>query len=78
MIISYGGHGGGKAAEQLKQVCQGLRMSPLDNPVCLTFPDKEFIAKVGKGEDLDMGVAFKEYKAEIRMRFKELVSSIAL
>ncbi|EEA19246.1 NADPH-dependent FMN reductase Lot6, putative [Talaromyces marneffei ATCC 18224] len=42
MIISYGGRGGGKAAEQLKQVCHGLRMLPLQNPAWLMFPDNDF------------------------------------
>jgi NAD(P)H-dependent FMN reductase len=76
MIVSYGGHGGGKAAEQLTQVCHGLRMLPLDKPVCLTFPDKDFMAKVGRGEDLDAGEAFNEYRVEIRQRFIELKSNI--
>lgn len=74
MIVSYGGHGGGRAAEQLKQVFQGLRMLPLDNPVCLKFPDKDFMAKVGRGEDLAVAEAFNEYKVEIQQRFDELMS----
>lgn len=82
MIVSYGGHGGGKAAEQLKQVCQGLRMLPLDSPVCLTFPDKEFIARVNRGEDLGItrqsndgwSGSFTEKRGEIQQRFVELVS----
>lgn len=76
MIVSYGGHGGGKAAEQLKEVCDGLRMLPLDKPVCLTFPDKDFIAKVGQGEDLNTGDVFKEYKVEIQQRFSELMTKL--
>jgi NAD(P)H-dependent FMN reductase len=74
MIVSYGGHGGGMAAEQLKQVCQGLRMLPLDSSVCLTFPDKIFMAKVDRGEDLDIGEVFQEYKVDIQQRFNELMS----
>lgn len=74
MIVSYGGHGGGRAAEQLEQVCQGLRMLPLDKPVCLMFPDKDFMAKVGRGEDLAVAEAFNEYKVEIQQGFDELMS----
>lgn len=76
MIISYGGHGGGKAAEQLKQVCQGLRMMPLEEPVCLTFPDKSFIVEISRGEDWDAQEVFKEYTVEIQQRFKELMSNL--
>lgn len=76
MIVSYGGHGGGRAAEQLKQVCDGLRMLPLDKPVCLTFPDEDFMARVGRGEDLDADQAFEGYKVEIQLRFRELISNL--
>ncbi|RAO73188.1 uncharacterized protein BHQ10_009200 [Talaromyces amestolkiae] len=76
MTVSYGGHGGGRAAEQLKQVCQGLRMLPLDKAVCLTFPDKDFMAKVGRGEDLGAAEVFDEYKLEIQRRFNELLSNL--
>jgi NAD(P)H-dependent FMN reductase len=84
MIVSYGGHGGGKAAEQLKQVCQGLRMLPLDSPVCLTFPDNELIAKVNRGESMNLSRRsvdgwsglFTEKAGEIQERFAELLSSI--
>ncbi|KAF3388106.1 hypothetical protein DPV78_012309 [Talaromyces pinophilus] len=76
MIVSYGGHGGGKAAEQLKEVCDGLRMLPLDKPVCLTFPDKDFMAKVGRGGDLVTGEVFKEYRVEIQQRFSELMTKL--
>ncbi|TGO66759.1 hypothetical protein BELL_0935g00010 [Botrytis elliptica] len=32
-VVSYGGYGGGKAAAQLVQVCQELRMKPLSQTV---------------------------------------------
>lgn len=76
MIVSYGGHGGGRAAGQLKQVCDGLRMLPLEKPLCLMFPDEAFMAKVGRGEDLNAGEVFKKYRVEIQQRFSELVSNL--
>ncbi|PYH44623.1 flavin-dependent quinone reductase [Aspergillus saccharolyticus JOP 1030-1] len=54
MIVSYGGHGGGKAAAQLQQVLQGLRMITLDKTVGLTFPEKELLTRAAKGEDLGL------------------------
>src|SRR5471030_1364070 len=29
MIVTYGGHGGSRCAEQLQQVCDGLHMAPI-------------------------------------------------
>ncbi|KAI9038232.1 NADPH-dependent FMN reductase Lot6 [Aspergillus affinis] len=52
MIVSYGGHGGGKAAEQLRQVLQGLRMTPVERTIPLTFPDKDVLLRGASGEDL--------------------------
>ncbi|EED12138.1 NADPH-dependent FMN reductase Lot6, putative [Talaromyces stipitatus ATCC 10500] len=78
MIVSYGGHGGGKAAEQLKQVCHGLRMLPLDTPSCLTFPDKEFIEKVNRGEDFDVRDVFNKDRAGIQERFDELPMHVSI
>ncbi|PSR88501.1 flavo protein-like protein [Coniella lustricola] len=57
MIVSYGGHGGGHAAGALKTVCQGLRMKVVENPVCLTFPDRQFRDSCLIGGDLALGEA---------------------
>ncbi|GIC93688.1 flavin-dependent quinone reductase [Aspergillus udagawae] len=54
MIVSYGGHGGGKAAQQLHQVLQGLRMQPVEPLVALVFPTKEFTGRAARGEDLGL------------------------
>lgn len=42
MIVSYGGHGGGKAAGALKTVLQGLRMRTPERTVNLSFTDRKF------------------------------------
>jgi NAD(P)H-dependent FMN reductase len=79
MIVSYGGHGGGRAAGQLKQVLQGVGMRPVDRMVGLTFPGREFLVKAAKGEELGLdakseeGVWIKE-REEIGKAFEELVS----
>ncbi|KAL1963336.1 hypothetical protein VTN77DRAFT_8457 [Rasamsonia byssochlamydoides] len=54
LIVSYGGHGGVKAAEQLKQVLQGVRMRPVEKTVALTFPGREFMVKAATGEELGL------------------------
>lgn len=55
MVVSYGGHGGGRAAEALRTVCLGLRMGVVEKTVNLAFPDQEFRDKCFKGEDLGLG-----------------------
>lgn len=55
MVVSYGGHGGGKAAAALVVVCQGLRMRVVERTVGLAFPrDEEFKAKCFSGGDLGL------------------------
>ncbi|KKK26878.1 hypothetical protein ARAM_001223 [Aspergillus rambellii] len=62
MIVSYGGHGGGKAAAQLREVLQGVRMKPLEEMVALTFPSKQLLGSATRGEDLGLhgGACFWE------------------
>jgi NAD(P)H-dependent FMN reductase len=36
VIVTYGGHGGGKCAEQLRQVAGGLKMWPVDTMPAIT------------------------------------------
>ncbi|TVY51988.1 NAD(P)H-dependent FMN reductase LOT6, partial [Lachnellula suecica] len=43
MIVSYGGHGGGKAAEQLKQVLTGVQMKVVDIMPALAFLGREML-----------------------------------
>ncbi|KAF7114933.1 hypothetical protein CNMCM5793_000703 [Aspergillus hiratsukae] len=45
MIVSYGGHGGGKAAQQLCQVPQGLPMQPVEPLALWCFPQRSLWAE---------------------------------
>ena len=78
MIVSYGGHGGGRAAEQLKQVLQGVRMRPTERTVGLMFPGREFLVKAAKGEDLGLSAESEQgvwstKREEIGKAFEELI-----
>lgn len=82
MVVSYGGHGGGKAGWQLKQVLEGVRMRPTGRNIELTFPGREFMVKAARGEDLglgkDEGMAGEEgiwekEKVDIVEVFKEMI-----
>jgi NAD(P)H-dependent FMN reductase len=44
VIVSYGYHGGGKAAAQLRQVLEGLRMRPTKTMPAVTFSDEMLTA----------------------------------
>lgn len=81
-IVSYGGHGGVKAAEQLRQVLLGVRMRPVERSVALTFPGREFMVKAATGEDLALnrnsGAGDEELwakeKGEIVQAFREMLA----
>lgn len=40
MIVTYGGHGGSKCAQQLRQVADGLKMKPIETMPALTLTDE--------------------------------------
>ncbi|KAJ9288381.1 hypothetical protein DTO021C3_3900 [Paecilomyces variotii] len=81
MIVSYGGHGGGKAAAQLKQVLHGLHMRPTERAVELTFPDREYLVKAATGQSLGLlsdvegqDKLWAEERKHIVESFEELLS----
>lgn len=64
MIVSYGGHGGGKAADALRTVLHGLRMRTPEKTVNLFFPDRDFGAKCFAGKDLGLAAEGNEVWAK--------------
>jgi NAD(P)H-dependent FMN reductase len=87
MIVSYGGHGGGKSAEQLTQVLLAVRMNVVSRSVGLMFPKqgedgRGFLKKAAKGSDLglakgetDDGLWAKEM-VDVKEMFTELVGML--
>lgn len=78
MMISYGGYGDEKAAEQLKQALQGVRMQPTHRMMGLTFPTRAEMVQAAKGEDLGLsgdveGATWAEEQEEIVKAFEELM-----
>ena len=47
LIVTYGGHGGERCAEQLRQVLQGLRMQPLAAAPGFTLTREQIVANTG-------------------------------
>jgi NAD(P)H-dependent FMN reductase len=71
VIVTYGGHGGGKCAEQLLQVVQGLKMRPVPTMPSLRLPRALIEANDGSvsperdfaGETETVRQAFRELAA---------------
>ncbi|MCJ1456037.1 hypothetical protein MMC28_006394 [Mycoblastus sanguinarius] len=86
MIVSYGGHGGVKAAGQLRQVLMGVGMDVGEGGmVALAFPSREVLGRATRGEELvGVGVGVGEgggiwdaEREEVRRGFEELVGRVS-
>lgn len=72
MIVSYGFHGGGKCAAQLREVLEGLRMRPVATMPALTLPAD---MKLGARLDVGSGV-FAAAAVPVARAFDELASML--
>jgi NAD(P)H-dependent FMN reductase len=71
MIVSYGGHGGGKCASQLREVLSGLKMRVVPEMPRLTLAKSVIEANPGR---LDAGVAFADQRPAIEQAFQGLAT----
>ncbi len=69
MIVSYGGHGGGKCADQLRQVCEALHMNLIATQPRMKLPRERIEANTG---DIEPAIEFAGHLAELRQAFGEL------
>ena len=77
MVVSYGGHGGGKAAAQLRQVLQGVNMRVAESMPALTFPNRETVGKALKGEELGLsgrGAMWEGEREVVAKAFEEVMA----
>lgn len=80
MIVTYGGHGGGRCAAQLESVLNGIRMLPTANHVEPKYPDRDFaMTKAFPGGNLELDPISGESvwageKAKIISVFRELIA----
>ena len=77
MIVSYGGHGGGKGGEQLRQVLLGVKMRVGEVMPALTFPNRETTGKALKGEVLRLsgeGAIWEAEREVVAKSFEELMA----
>jgi NAD(P)H-dependent FMN reductase len=72
MIVSYGGHGGGRCAEQLQQVLQGLHMAPVATRPGFRLSRERIEANSG---EIDPAADFADHLDELRRAFGELATA---
>jgi NAD(P)H-dependent FMN reductase len=71
-IVSYGGHGGGTCAAQLKQVVEGLKMRPVP-----TMPGITLTHDMIKGGRVEPETDFGAHAETIRQALAELATMLA-
>lgn len=82
MVVSYGGHGGGKCNRQLKEVLTGVGMIVTDTGVELSFPGRETLVKAARGKYLELNGSGKEgiwtgkEREEIKKAYGELAKIV--
>lgn len=72
MIVTYGGHGGGKCARQLRQVLKGLHMKPVATMPGFTLSHDRIKANTG---DIDPAALFARHRRKLRKAFRELAGA---
>jgi NAD(P)H-dependent FMN reductase len=73
VIVTYGGHGGGKCAAQLRQVLEAVHMAPVATMPALHLPRAHIEANEGV---IDPGLAFAEGLGALRQAFAELAAAM--
>ena len=82
MVVSYGGHGGGKADDALRAVLGGgLKMRVAEGRVNLTFWGRDVVRSAFAGEDLGLAAGkvngpWSDAKGDIVGAWEELLGSI--
>ncbi len=74
MIVTYGGHGGGKCAEQLRQVIEAMKMRPVATMPALKLPREHIEANTG---EIDPATQFVAYLDALRQGCVELGAALA-
>ncbi len=74
-IVTYGGHGGGKAGQQLQVVLGGgIDMRVVEEQVNLSFPGREVLVKAATGQDLALDARTQDDSAPWADRRKDVVA----
>ena len=74
MIVTYGGHGGNHCGEQLAQVCQFVKMKPIEIRPALKLSRTLIEANSGR---IDAATEFSAHLDELRRAFVEFSRALA-
>lgn len=79
MIATYGGHGGGKCYEQLRQVLTGLKMQVIDESVQISLP-AEYIRSSSRlsPNDFEYGVEMPDFIKIARVPLQSALTKLKL
>jgi NAD(P)H-dependent FMN reductase len=72
MIVSYGGHGGGKCAAQLRQVAEGVKMRPVTTMPGITLTRQ----MIESGGPIDPERDFQDHIEDVHRAFGELAAQL--
>jgi len=73
LIVTYGGHGGGKCARQLRQVLKGLKMKPVATMPAFFLSHDQIEANTGT---IDPAAAFTGRDAKLRNGLIQLAAAL--
>jgi len=73
MIVTYGSHGGGKCAVQLRQVLKGLKMKPVATMTGFKLARKNIEANAGV---IEPAAEFARHRRKLRKAFAELAAAL--
>jgi NAD(P)H-dependent FMN reductase len=73
LIVTYGGHGGGRGGEQLAQVCSFVKMQPLETRPALTLSRARIEANDGQ---IDPAVEFAPQRDELVAAFAAFAAAL--
>jgi NAD(P)H-dependent FMN reductase len=74
VIVTYGGHGGGKCGRQLKQVLKGLKMRPIAVRPAFTLTHDQIKANTGT---IDPVAEFGTRDVKLRKAFSQLANKLS-
>jgi len=73
MIVTYGGHSGGKCGRQLKQVLKALKMRPVTIRPGFRLARERIMANTGT---IDPAVVFGKHEKQLRRAFSQLAARL--
>ena len=73
LIVTYGGHGGGKCAAQLREVLNGLRMAAVPTMPALVLARHRIEANAG---EIEPAVEFAQHRPVLEEAFAELAAAL--